>query len=120
MNIFEERKKKNSALSLAGGKVIFHLSAGGWWGYVARMDASGQEPAGIEKRNTALHERQAARRAELDTHRADLYARQFRERGALREMQAAGKEGVEASRTERQPKGLAALLTRITGVGRLV
>ena len=79
-----------------------------------------QEPAGIEKRNTALHERQAARRAELDTHRADLYARQFRERGALREMQAAGKEGVEASRTERQPKGLAAFLTRITGIGSLV
>ena len=25
--------------------MIFHLSAGGWWGYVARMDASGQEPA---------------------------------------------------------------------------
>ena len=79
-----------------------------------------QEPAGIEKRNTALHERQAARRAELDAHRADLYARQFRERGALREMQAAGKEGVEASRTERQPKGLAAFLTRITGIGSLV
>ena len=79
-----------------------------------------QEPAGIEKRNTALHERQAARRAELDAHRADLYARQFRERGALREMQAAGKEGVEASRMERQPKGLAAFLTRITGIGSLV
>jgi len=76
--------------------------------------------AGIEKRSTVLHERQAARRAELDAHRADLYARQFRERGALREMQAAGKEGVQTSRTERQPKGLAAFLTRITGVGRLV
>src|ERR1017187_8302371 len=65
---------------------------------------SGQQPqepsrseatAGIEKRSTALHERQTSRRAELDAARAALYARQFRERGALSEMQAAGKEGVQ-------------------------
>lgn len=86
----------------------------------AQEPSRSEAAAGIEKRSTALHERQASRRAELDAHRADLYARQFRERGALREMQAAGKEGVQASRTERQPKGLAAFLTRITGVGRLV
>jgi hypothetical protein len=67
-----------------------------------------------------LAERQAERRAQLDKQRTDLFARQFAERGALREMQAAGKEGVEASRTERQPKGLAAFLTRITGIGSLV
>jgi hypothetical protein len=79
-----------------------------------------QEPAGIEKRKADLQGRQQQRRAELDAHRADLYARQFRERGALREMQAAGKEGVQASRTERQPKGLAAFLTRVTGIGSLV
>jgi hypothetical protein len=35
-------------------------------------------------------------------------------------MQAAGNEGVGASRSERQPKGLAAFLTRITGIGSLV
>ena len=74
----------------------------------------------VEKRKAALQQRQAARRAELDAHRADLHARQFRERAALREMQAADKESVEAARLERQPKGLAAFLTRITGVGRLV
>ena len=73
----------------------------------------------LKQRREDLQARQASRRAELDAHRADLYARQFRERGALREMQSAGKEGA-AARTERQPKGLAAFLTRITGVGRLV
>jgi hypothetical protein len=83
------------------------------------MGAKATEGNLLERRQ-ALHERQASRRAELDAHRADLYARQFRERGALREMQAAGKEGVQASRTERQPKGLAAFLTRITGIGSLV
>jgi hypothetical protein len=89
-------------------------------GQEAQEPSRSEAAAGIEKRSTALHERQASRRAELDAHRADLYARQFRERGALREMQAAGKEGVQASRTERQPKGLAAFLTRITGIGSLV
>jgi len=86
----------------------------------AQEPSRSEATAGIEKRKADLQARQQLRRAELDTHRADLYARQFRERGALREMQAAGKEGVQASRTERQPKGLAAFLTRITGVGRLV
>jgi hypothetical protein len=89
----------------------------------SRQEAIGGRQAdegNLFKRREALAERQSARRAELDTHRADLYARQFRERGALREMQAAGKEGVQASRTERQPKGLAAFLTRITGIGSLV
>src|ERR1035437_41729 len=74
----------------------------------------------LKQRREALAERQAERRAELDKQRADLFARQFAERGALREMQAAGNEGVAAARTERQPKGLAAFLRRITGIGSLV
>ncbi len=65
-------------------------------------------------------ERQSSRRAELDKQRTDLFARQFSERGALREMQAAGKEGIATARLERQPKGLAAFLTRITGIGSIV
>jgi len=74
----------------------------------------------LKQRREALAERQADRRAQLDKQRADLFARQFAERGALREMQSAGNEGVAAARSERQPKGLAAFLTRITGVGSLV
>ncbi len=76
--------------------------------------------AEIEKRKAALQECQAERRAELDRQRADLFARQVRERGALREMQASDNAGVAAARAEKQPKGLTAFLTRVTGVGRMV
>ena len=86
----------------------------------AKAEAKAAEGSLLKQRREALAERQAERRAQLDKQRTDLFARQFAERGALREMQAAGKEGVEASRTERQPKGLAAFLTRITGIGSLV
>ena len=74
----------------------------------------------IEKRKAALLERQQARRSELDKMRGDLHARHFAERGALREMQAAHHASVAAERQEKQPKGLAAFLTRITGVGKIV
>ena len=84
------------------------------------MGAKATEENLLKQRREALVERQAGRRAELDKQRADLYARQFAERGALREMQAAGNTGVAAARLEKQPKGLAAFLTRITGIGSLV
>src|ERR1035441_6197204 len=86
----------------------------------AKAEAKAAEGNLLKQRREALAERQAERRAGLDKQRTDLFARQFAERGALREMQAAGKDGVQASRTERQPKGLAAFLTRITGIGSLV
>jgi hypothetical protein len=82
----------------------------------ARSEAS----AGIEKRKEALAEHQAERRTQLDKQRFDLHARQFRERGALREMQSTENTGVAAARLDRQPKGLAAFLTRITGIGKVV
>lgn len=89
----------------------------------SRQEATGAKAAEgnlLEHRKDALAERQAARRSDLDRQRIDLYARQFRERGALRELQAAEKDGVIAARLEKQPKGLAALLTRITGIGKVV
>lgn len=76
--------------------------------------------AGIEKRIAALHPRQQQRRDELDKHRLDLHARQFRERAALRDMQADHHAEVAAERQGKQPKGLAAFLTRITGISRFV
>jgi hypothetical protein len=79
-----------------------------------------EEPAALAKKKAALQERQAERRAQLDRQGLDLYARQFRERGALRELQASNNADVTATRLEKQPKGLAALLTRITGVGKFV
>jgi hypothetical protein len=80
-----------------------------------------REDAGaIEKRIDALHPRQQQRRDELDKHRLDLHARQFRERAALRDMQADHHAEVAAERQGKQPKGLAAFLTRVTGIGRFV
>ena len=114
----QKLQQRQEALEKGGQEAIGGRQADE--GNLLKEEKGSEAAAGIEKRSTALHERQASRRAELDAHRADLYARQFRERGALREMQAAGKEGVQASRTERQPKGLAAFLTRITGIGGLV
>jgi hypothetical protein len=76
--------------------------------------------AGIVTRKAALQARQEQRRTELGKQRLDLFARQFSERGALREMQAVGNAGIAAARLEKQPKGLTAFLTRITGIGSLL
>jgi hypothetical protein len=86
----------------------------------AQEPSRSEAAAGIEKRKSDLSERQASRRAELDRHRLDLHARQFRERAALRDMQADHHAEVASDRLVRQPKGLAAFLTRITGIGRFV
>jgi hypothetical protein len=86
----------------------------------AQEPSRSEATAGIETRKAALQERQSSRRAELDKHRTDLFARQFRERGALREIHAAEHAGVSAARLETRPKGLTAFLTRITGIGSLV
>jgi hypothetical protein len=79
-----------------------------------------KDASGIEKRIAALHPRQQQRRADLDKHRLELHARQFRERAALRDMQADHHAEVAAERQQKQPKGLTAFLTRITGIGRFV
>ena len=86
----------------------------------AEEPSRGEAAAGIEKRIAALHPRQQQRRDELDKHRLDLHARQFRERAALRDMQADHHAEVATERQQKQPKGLAAFLTRITGIGRFV
>jgi hypothetical protein len=86
----------------------------------AQEPSRGEAAAGIEKRIAALHPRQQQRRDELDKHRLDLHARQFRERAALRDMQADHHAEVATERQQKQPKGLAAFLTRITGIGRFV
>jgi len=79
-----------------------------------------EDAGGVEKRIAALHPRQQQRRNDLDKHRLDLHARQFRERAALRDMQADHHAEVAAERQGKQPKGLAAFLTRIAGIGRFV
>jgi hypothetical protein len=62
MNIFEERKKRFSALSPAGEEDDFPLARGWMWGYVALMDANGKEPA--EGRRLETKPVDAARDAE--------------------------------------------------------
>jgi hypothetical protein len=101
----QERRKATAAKATEGNK----------------QEPSGSEAAtGIEKRIAALHPRQQQRRDELDKHRLDLHARQFRERAALRDLQAHNHAEVAAERQGKQPKGLAAFLTRITGIVRFV
>jgi hypothetical protein len=85
-----------------------------------KPEPSQNEAAPVEQRTSALHARQQQRRAELDKHRLDLHARQFRERAALRDLQADHHSEVAAERQQKQPKGLAAFLTRITGITRFV
>jgi hypothetical protein len=85
-----------------------------------KQEPSRSEAAPVEQRTSALHARQQQRRADLDKHRVDLHARQFRERAALRDMQADHHAEVATERQQKQPKGLGAFLTRITGIGRFV
>jgi hypothetical protein len=63
-----------------------------------------------------LKERQAARRAEIDRQRIDLIARHLSERDGLKAMFEAENTGVASARLQKQPKGILAFLTRITGV----
>src|ERR1035437_9398494 len=84
------------------------------------MGAKATEGNLLKQRREALAQRQSSLRAEMDKQRTDLFARQFRERGTLREIHAAEHSGVAAARLETRPKGLTAFLTRITGIGSLV
>ncbi len=74
----------------------------------------------LSKKRDALKERQQTRRAGLDKMRLDLHARQFAERGALRGLQDAEKSDVAVARLDKEPKGLRAFLTRVTGIGKIV
>jgi hypothetical protein len=101
----QKRQEREKALA-AGGSAI--------------DEKKQQEEAALAARKAALHLRQEARRIALDKQRGELHARQFAERGALREIQAAEKAGVAAARLEKQPKGLTAFITRITGIRNVV
>jgi hypothetical protein len=75
-----------------------------------------KEPSEIEKRLAALKERQAARRAEIDRQRIELIARHLSERDGLKAMHESENTGVVSARLQKQPKGILAFLTRITGI----
>jgi hypothetical protein len=75
-----------------------------------------KQPSEVEIRLAALKERQAARRAEIDRQRIDLIARHLGERDGLRAMHESENTGVVGARLQKQPKGILAFLTRITGI----
>ncbi len=85
-----------------------------------RNPPSTAEPAAPTKltaneRREALQKAQGLRRADLEIKRQQLGERHAAERKALSEMQSARSEDVARDRAARQPKGLMALLGRITG-----
>lgn len=60
---------------------------------------------------------QAQRRTALNACRDEFTFRHHAERGALRQLQQAQNQGVLRDRLTTQPKGLAAFLQRVTGIG---
>src|SRR5271165_1200068 len=81
-----------------------------------KQDQPEKQPSEVELRLAALKERQAARRAEIDRQRIDLIARHLGERDGLKAMHEAESTGVVGARLQKQPKGILAFLTRITGI----
>ena len=81
-----------------------------------KQDQQEKQPSEVENRLAALKDRQAARRVELDRQRIDLIARHLSERDGLKAMQDAENTGVVGARLQKQPKGILAFLTRITGI----
>ncbi len=70
----------------------------------------------IQERREALKERQIERRRDLEKHQFSLLSRHLSERDSLKQMQEAQNTGVVSARLARQPKGLLAFLSRITGI----
>ncbi len=75
-----------------------------------------KQPSEVEVRLAALKQLQAARRAEIDKQRIDLIARHLSERDGLRALHESENTGVVSARLQKQPKGILAFLTRITGI----
>jgi hypothetical protein len=68
------------------------------------------------ERQQGLIEKQKVRRGVVEDQRRQLVALHTTERDGLRDLQAAENTGISSDRIKRQPKGLAAFLTRITGI----
>lgn len=85
---------------------------------VAQKDASG--PTEIEVRRQALQKHQQQRRADLDLMRANLTARHTTEREGLKLAQQAEITGIVSARLQKQPRGIMAFLTRVTGIKLIV
>jgi hypothetical protein len=67
-------------------------------------------------RREELARRHGERRSQLDLKRAEMEKRIETERGALLDLQTAEKDDVVTARAAKQPRGMLAFLTRITGI----
>lgn len=70
----------------------------------------------LEERREKLRETQQQRRSELERIHFDMLSRHLNERDSLRSLQDTQNTGVVSARLARQPKGLLAFLSRITGI----
>jgi Relaxase/Mobilisation nuclease domain len=75
-----------------------------------------KEKSDIERRAATLKDRQAGRRAEIDRRRFAALSRHLSEREALKAVHEADTTGVAGARLAKQPKGVLAFLTRVTGI----
>lgn len=97
----------------------------------AALQGKKEQPAGKEEEPQARHKqpepdaavrreelarRHEERRSQLDLKRAEMEKRMGTERQALLDLHTAEKDGVLAARAEKQPRGMLAFLSRITGI----
>jgi hypothetical protein len=78
-------------------------------------DSAKREQEGIERREE-LSRKHQERRAELESRRTEMEKRMDGERHALLDLHTAEKDGVLADRAAKQPRGMVAFLSRITGI----
>jgi hypothetical protein len=79
-------------------------------------DAAGKREQEATARREELARRHEERRSQLDLKRAEMEKRMGTERAALLDLHTAEKDGVLAARAEKQPRGMIAFLSRITGI----
>ena len=77
-------------------------------------------PTAAEQRRQALDQLQQERRADLDHIRTNLMTRHAAEREGLKAAQQAENAGVAGARLQKQPRGIMAFLTRVTGIKLIV
>jgi hypothetical protein len=81
-----------------------------------RREQQAERERQLQERREALKLRQDERRRELERYQFSLLSRHLNERESLKQMQDAENTGVVSARLARQPKGLLAFLSRITGI----
>jgi len=85
-----------------------------------RREQQAERERQLQERREALKQRQDERRRELERYQFGLLSRHLNERDSLKQMQEAENTGVVSARLARQPKGLLAFLSRITGIQAVV